>query len=244
MGSDAHYPEEAPAHAVTVDGFWIDRFAVTNAQFAVFVAATGYLTVAERPLDPGLPGAPARTCRRVDGVHAHDRPRGPAPPEPVVDLDAGRVVAPSSRAPGLVRVPRPPGRAHRVRGRRGLRGLGRQGTCPPRPSGSSQRGWARRRAFVWGDEPRDRGSGWPTTGTATSLAEHDDGYGSVAGRLLSGERLRAPRHGRERVGVDGGLVVAATLTPPTRSAACPPTPGRRPRTATTRPSRSSASPAR
>jgi formylglycine-generating enzyme required for sulfatase activity len=59
MGSDDHYPEEAPAHPVRVDGFRIDRFAVTNAQFDAFVAATGYVTVAERPLDPALyPGAP------------------------------------------------------------------------------------------------------------------------------------------------------------------------------------------
>jgi sulfatase modifying factor 1 len=60
MGSDAHYPEEAPARVVTVGGFWIDRCEVTNRQFAEFVAATGYLTVAERPLDPAaFPGAPA-----------------------------------------------------------------------------------------------------------------------------------------------------------------------------------------
>src|SRR5262245_56705995 len=32
MGSDRHYPEEAPVHRVTVDGFWIDRTPVTNAQ--------------------------------------------------------------------------------------------------------------------------------------------------------------------------------------------------------------------
>ena len=37
MGSDRHYPEEAPAHRVTVDGFWIDRTPVTNAQFRAFV---------------------------------------------------------------------------------------------------------------------------------------------------------------------------------------------------------------
>jgi formylglycine-generating enzyme len=49
MGSDAHYPEEAPAHRVTVDGFWIDRFQVTNADFARFVEDTGYVTVAEEP---------------------------------------------------------------------------------------------------------------------------------------------------------------------------------------------------
>jgi formylglycine-generating enzyme required for sulfatase activity len=59
MGSDKHYREEAPAHRVTVDGFWIDVHAVTNEQFARFVDATGYVTVAERPLDPAdFPGAP------------------------------------------------------------------------------------------------------------------------------------------------------------------------------------------
>ncbi len=54
MGSNDHYPEETPAHPVTVDGFWMDRYAVTNAQFRQFVQATGYRTVAERPLDPAL----------------------------------------------------------------------------------------------------------------------------------------------------------------------------------------------
>jgi formylglycine-generating enzyme len=58
MGSDHHYPEEAPAHEVTVDGFWIDRHTVTNAEFARFVRKTGHVTVAERPADPAdYPGA-------------------------------------------------------------------------------------------------------------------------------------------------------------------------------------------
>ena len=48
MGSDHHYPEEGPAHPVTVDGFWIDRYPVTNLEFDRFVYATGYVTVAER----------------------------------------------------------------------------------------------------------------------------------------------------------------------------------------------------
>src|SRR5664279_4479647 len=52
MGSDVHYPEEAPAHRVTVDGFWMDAFAVTNKQFSTFVRSTGYVTVAERRPDP------------------------------------------------------------------------------------------------------------------------------------------------------------------------------------------------
>ena len=52
MGSDRHYPEEAPAHRVTVHDFWIDRDPVTNAEFERFVRESGYLTLAERPLDP------------------------------------------------------------------------------------------------------------------------------------------------------------------------------------------------
>jgi sulfatase modifying factor 1 len=47
-GSTAGYPEERPAGSVRVPGFWIDRTEVTNAQFADFVAHTGYVTAAER----------------------------------------------------------------------------------------------------------------------------------------------------------------------------------------------------
>jgi len=58
MGSDQHYPEEAPAHRVTVDGFWIDRHTVTNREFAAFVKQTGHVTVAERAPDSAdYPGA-------------------------------------------------------------------------------------------------------------------------------------------------------------------------------------------
>ena len=52
MGSDRHYPEEAPAHRVTVDGFWMDRYPVTNRQFREFVRATRHVTVAEITPDP------------------------------------------------------------------------------------------------------------------------------------------------------------------------------------------------
>ena len=58
MGSDRHYPEEAPVHRVTVDGFWIDETPVTNRQFRQFVEATSHCTGAETPPDPeDYPGA-------------------------------------------------------------------------------------------------------------------------------------------------------------------------------------------
>ncbi|HYP71105.1 MAG TPA: SUMF1/EgtB/PvdO family nonheme iron enzyme, partial [Variovorax sp.] len=49
MGSNDHYPEEAPAHRVRVNGFWMDQHTVTNAEFRRFVEATGHVTLAERP---------------------------------------------------------------------------------------------------------------------------------------------------------------------------------------------------
>ena len=51
--------DSRPIHRVSVDGFWMDRTEVTNDQFAAFVAATGYVTVAERtPRAEDFPGAP------------------------------------------------------------------------------------------------------------------------------------------------------------------------------------------
>lgn len=76
MGSDSHYAEEAPAHPVTVSDVWIDRHQVTNADFAAFVEATGYVTVAERPLDPAdFPGAPPENL--VPGSLVFMGTRGP-----------------------------------------------------------------------------------------------------------------------------------------------------------------------
>jgi sulfatase modifying factor 1 len=49
MGSTSHYPEEAPVRQVSVDGFWIDRTPVTNADFERFLNASGYVTFAEIP---------------------------------------------------------------------------------------------------------------------------------------------------------------------------------------------------
>jgi formylglycine-generating enzyme required for sulfatase activity len=48
MGSSNHYPDEAPVQVRSVRGFWMDTHEVTNAMFAEFVAATGYVTTSEK----------------------------------------------------------------------------------------------------------------------------------------------------------------------------------------------------
>ena len=62
MGSADFYPEERPVRDVEVDAFWIDDHPVTVAEFRRFVAATGYVTVAERPLDRRSTQARTRRC--------------------------------------------------------------------------------------------------------------------------------------------------------------------------------------
>ena len=66
MGSDKHYPEERPVHRVRVDGFWMDRYPVTNARFARFADATDMRTFAELPPDPAsYPGRRVRVGTRL-----------------------------------------------------------------------------------------------------------------------------------------------------------------------------------
>jgi formylglycine-generating enzyme required for sulfatase activity len=75
MGSDKFYPEEKPVRSVTVDGFYMDKFAVTNEDYKKFVDNTGYVTVAERPLkaedypgaDPALLVPGALVFQKADG---------------------------------------------------------------------------------------------------------------------------------------------------------------------------------
>jgi formylglycine-generating enzyme len=75
MGSDRHYPEEAPAHEVSVEAFWIDQYTVTNEQFAQFVADTGYVTSAERPARAeDYPGAKPEMLRAASVVFC--KPKG------------------------------------------------------------------------------------------------------------------------------------------------------------------------
>jgi formylglycine-generating enzyme required for sulfatase activity len=76
MGSDNHYAEEAPAHEASVSGFWMDRFTVTNREFARFVDATGYITSAERAPNPeDYPGAKPEMLVAASVVFR--KPQGP-----------------------------------------------------------------------------------------------------------------------------------------------------------------------
>jgi formylglycine-generating enzyme len=76
MGSERFYPEERPRHRIRVDAFWIDETPVTNRQFANFVGATGYRTLAETPPDPAqYPEMPPDMARA--GSLVFQQPTGP-----------------------------------------------------------------------------------------------------------------------------------------------------------------------
>ena len=250
MGSEKFYPEERPVHDVTVDGFWMDRSTVTNEQFARFVEATGYVTLAERPPNPAdFPGAPPENLVPGSMVFQKTRRAGrPAQLRQLVGVGAWRRLAPSdrvrtARSTGLSKAS---GRPRRVRGRRSLRALGGQRAADRGRVGVRGARRARRRHLHLGRRgiPRRQGHGELLAGRVP-LAEpaHRRSRRYLAGRLVSAEWLRPVRHGRQCVGVDERLVRAARRGPDrqvvlhavrsTRASS-------RPRRATTRASLSSA----
>ncbi len=111
MGSEKFYPEERPVHELAVDGFWMDRYEITNEQFARFVEATGYLTLAERPLNPAdFPGAPVENL--VPGSMVFHTTTGPVDLRNYVNWWAWvpgaswrRPTGPESSLPGIERHP-------------------------------------------------------------------------------------------------------------------------------------------
>jgi formylglycine-generating enzyme len=78
MGSEEGQPDEKPIHEVTVDGFWMDTYEVTNEEFEKFVKATGYITIAERkPRQEDFPDAPPEAL--VPGSIVFTPPPGEVP---------------------------------------------------------------------------------------------------------------------------------------------------------------------
>ena len=135
MGSEDFYPEEHPIHEVIVDGFWMDRHPVTNAEFARFVEATGYTTVAERPLNPAdFPGAPAENL--VPGALVFQKARGPGRSPGLRELVGlgPRCQLESSRRTGELT------HGHRAASRRPRRLRGCRSLCAVGGQGATDRG--------------------------------------------------------------------------------------------------------
>ena len=238
MGSDRHYPEEAPVHRVAVDGFWIDRVPVTNAAFAAFVAATGYATVAERPIDPAaFPDAPAENL--VPGSLVFTGTPGP--------VDLRHLQQWWTWVPGAC-WNHPEGARLRRR-----RGADHPVVHVAYEDAESYASWAGRSLpteaeweyaarggldgadFTWGDEPRPNGrimanvwnGDFPWRNTLA------DGFAANLTRwIVSAERVRARRHGRQRVGMDDRLVHDPTpRRHRRRCVACPAIPSAAPKRA-------------
>ena len=233
MGSDAHYPEEAPAATSRSTGSGSTATRSPTARFAAFVARDRLRDRRRAPARPRrLPGRAGGEPRaRLAGLHAHARAGRPAPHQPVVGVDAGRVLA-APRGPGLGarRARGPPGRARRLRGRRA-----------PTPTWAG-RGAADRGAS--GSSPRAAGSTAPPTSGATSPSR-------------AGERLanywhgdfpwRAePGYGDDRAGrlVRRPTATGCSTWPATSGSGRPTGTAAARRRASTRPSRSSRSRAR
>ena len=190
---------------------------------AEFVSATGYVTVAERPLNPDdYPDAPPENLvAGLDGVHPHRRAGRPAPPQPVVDLDAGRVLepppgpaviaaqaamtTPSCTSPSKTPRPTRTGRDWRFPARRSGRWPPAAASPAPVHLGRGTRG--------------TRPAAGQLLARRVSVLTRDRLWHNETGRQLSPERLWSLRHGRQCLGMDHRLVWPTTGRP--RPAALP-----------------------
>ena len=213
MGSDQHYPEEAPVHRVSVDGFWIDRTPVTNRQFKDFVRATGHVTFAEIPPDPkNYPGALPHMLYAGSLVFT--------PPDRPVDLknwgewwrflkgaNWRHPYGPKSNINALDNHPV----VHvALRRRARLRKVGGQGPADRSRVGIRRARRARRRRIRLGRRvhARRQASRQYLAGQFPAREPLRRRFRPhLAGAGVSGQRLRRLRHDRQCLGMDRGLVV-------------------------------------
>ena len=219
MGSEDFYVEERPVHRVTVDGFWMDERPVTAADFRRFVRETGYVTVAERPLDPEqYPDADPELL--VPGSLVFHGTAGP------VGLDDYRNWW--EYVPGAF-WKRPGGKGTTINGRDKhpvthvayedaeayAAWVGKE--LPTEAEWEfAARGGLEGAVFAWGDEHFPDGKPMANTWQGEFPWQNLQARrlrADIAGRELPAERLRPVRRDRQRLGVDVRLVRAA---PPRR----------------------------
>ena len=206
MGSDRHYPEEAPVHRVTVDGFWIDRTPVTNREFRKFVNATGYVTFAEiKPDAKDYPGALPHMLKAGSLVfspppqHAVDlrdwsqwwnfkfganwrQPYGPGSPR-----SAGLTIIRSCTSPIATPRPTPNGPARICRPKRsGSSPRAADSTAPSSPGATSSRRAGRQMANTWqGKFPQQnlQTDGYERTSPVTAFPPNGYGIHDMIGNV-------------------------------------------------------------